>query len=229
MKESWLDSVTKTAVRYKLTRDKSVKARHMEIDVWRGVVTLHGRVQSADERQRAEELARQVKRVVIVDNHLSVMTDSSAVAASMGANTNGPTPNPATASMPPPVPHAPVVVPRPAAKVTPKVAAVAPKPTMTPAAEAPQSVTTIESVRPSAKPVVPTSPSIVTTAPAPRKAGHGKTLPWLGELPDEEGPTMHPTAEVSERSGAKAPAQVSADEGLAREAAEELKRLKGTP
>lgn len=69
-KESWKDSVTSTKVKYKLTADKLVKKRNLDVDVWRGVVTLTGRVTSPEEKERAEQLAWQVKGVRGVDNFL---------------------------------------------------------------------------------------------------------------------------------------------------------------
>jgi len=72
-KEGWKDSVVSTEVKYKLIRDRLVKKSNINVDVWRGVVTLTGRVGSEAEKERAEELAWKTKGVRGVDNFLRII------------------------------------------------------------------------------------------------------------------------------------------------------------
>lgn len=74
-KEGWKDSVVSTKVKVKLTSDKLVKKRNIDVDTWRGVVTMTGRITSAEEKERAEQLAWQVKGVRGVDNYLKLVDD----------------------------------------------------------------------------------------------------------------------------------------------------------
>lgn len=246
-KESVRDTKIKAAVRLKLTKDKDVKARSMEIDVWRGIVNLHGRAWTQTERLRAEELARQVKHVVAVENQLRVIGEvtaprvagsaplaPSATPVAAGPATDMSAPKPAVITAAPvgtvaaPAPVAarvpagaptPVTATKPALSkaATPAVARTgSSKPTSASKGVAGAAPSTVESVRPK-------SADLTKKIEMPvRKVASGKTLPWLGEIPDPEGPVLQPVREITERS--KPPA---VDEELAREAAEELKRLKG--
>ena len=74
-KEGWKDSVVSTKVKYKLTKDKLVRKRNIDVDAWRGVVTLTGRVTSMEEKERAEQLSWQVKGVRGVDNYVKLADD----------------------------------------------------------------------------------------------------------------------------------------------------------
>jgi len=76
-KEGWKDSVVSTKVKFKLMKDKMVKKRNLDVDTWRGVVTLTGRVTSLNQKERAEQLAWQVKGVRGVDNFLNIVDDAS--------------------------------------------------------------------------------------------------------------------------------------------------------
>lgn len=76
-KEGWKDSYVSTKVKVKLTTDKLVEKRNFDVDTWRGVVTLTGRVRSENEKERAEQLAWQIKGVRGVDNYLKVVDDAS--------------------------------------------------------------------------------------------------------------------------------------------------------
>lgn len=71
-KEGWKDGYVSTKVKYKLTKDKLVKKRNINVDVWRGVVTLTGRVTSPEEKERAEQLSWQIKGVRGVENYLNM-------------------------------------------------------------------------------------------------------------------------------------------------------------
>ena len=74
-KEGWKDSIVSTKVKYKFTKDKLVKKRNIDVDVWRGVVTLTGRVTSMEEKERAEQLSWQANGVRGVDNFLKLVED----------------------------------------------------------------------------------------------------------------------------------------------------------
>lgn len=243
-KESVRDTRIKAAVRLKLTKDKDVKARSMEIDVWRGVVNLHGRALTQTERLRAEELARQVKHVVAVENQLRVVGEStaprvagsapSATPVAAGPATTMPAPRPAVITA---APVGTVAAPAPVAT---RVPASAPKPVTATKSAPPKAAAPVTARTESSKPasaskgaegaalstvesVRPKSADLTKKIEMPvRKVASGKSLPWLGEIPDPEGPVLQPVREITERS--KPPA---VDEELAREAAEELKRLKG--
>jgi hyperosmotically inducible protein len=60
------------AVQSKLTGDRTSNFARVDVETEAGVVRLSGIVLSADQRKRAEELARQVHGVVRVDNHLQI-------------------------------------------------------------------------------------------------------------------------------------------------------------
>ena len=75
-KEGWKDSVVSTKVKYKLTTDKLVKKRNIDVDTWRGVVTMTGRVTSMEEKERAEQLAWQAAGVRGVENYLNLVDDA---------------------------------------------------------------------------------------------------------------------------------------------------------
>lgn len=75
-KEGWKDSVVSTKVKFKLMGDKLVKKRNIDVDTWRGVVTMTGRITSMEEKERAEQLAWQVMGVRGVDNFLKLVEDA---------------------------------------------------------------------------------------------------------------------------------------------------------
>lgn len=75
-KEGWKDSVISTKVKFKLMKDKHVNKRNFDVDAWRGVVTLTGRVRSLPEKERAEQLSWQVSGVRGVDNFLRIAEDA---------------------------------------------------------------------------------------------------------------------------------------------------------
>ena len=75
-KETWKDSVVSTKVKMKLTGDNLVKKRNIDVDTWRGVVTLTGRVTSMEEKERAEQLSWMANGVRGVDNYLKLVDDS---------------------------------------------------------------------------------------------------------------------------------------------------------
>jgi osmotically-inducible protein OsmY len=73
MKDSWITSKTKVA----FVTDKRVKARRIKVETQQGVVTLRGKVASADERNAAEQIARGIGGVSAVRNTLEVVPEAS--------------------------------------------------------------------------------------------------------------------------------------------------------
>lgn len=71
-REVWRDEATKSAIRLQFMDHKDVTARTINVDVFRGVVTLHGRVTTEQQRVAAKALAEAVPEVVMVENHLVV-------------------------------------------------------------------------------------------------------------------------------------------------------------
>ena len=67
------DARITTAVNARFVRDEEVKARNIDVDTYRGVVTLHGSVPSHAVADRAVYLARTTKGVVKVVNKLTVV------------------------------------------------------------------------------------------------------------------------------------------------------------
>jgi len=54
-------------------RDKLVHAGNINVDTWRGQVTMIGRVTSEEEKVKAEEIARGIKNVTEVRNYLDIV------------------------------------------------------------------------------------------------------------------------------------------------------------
>jgi hyperosmotically inducible protein len=69
MKDAWVTTKTKMA----LVSDRRVHARHVAVETHAGSVTLRGKVESAEERAAAEEIARGVKGATAVSNALQVV------------------------------------------------------------------------------------------------------------------------------------------------------------
>lgn len=74
LKEAWRDGVIKADVKMRLASNNDVKARYVNVDVFRGVVSLNGRVETPAQQKIAEELARQTNEVVLVENHLVIQS-----------------------------------------------------------------------------------------------------------------------------------------------------------
>jgi len=66
------DSVILTSVKSKLISDEFVKARHIDVDVSNGVVSLIGTVESSSQKRMASDIARSVEGVRKVENKLIV-------------------------------------------------------------------------------------------------------------------------------------------------------------
>ena len=70
--ENVSDASISTAVQSKLTADRMSNFTRVDVDTERGVVNLSGVVQSAEQKARASELARQVNGDKKVNNNLQV-------------------------------------------------------------------------------------------------------------------------------------------------------------
>ncbi len=66
------DAAITTAVKAKLAADKIKTLVRVSVDTIKGVVTLTGTVESADQKNHAEEVARGVKGVSKVVNNLQI-------------------------------------------------------------------------------------------------------------------------------------------------------------
>ena len=74
--ENMDDASINSLVLGKLTEDKMSNFSRIDVDTDRGVVTLSGVVNTAEEKARATELTRQVSGVTDVNNTLQVQTMS---------------------------------------------------------------------------------------------------------------------------------------------------------
>lgn len=70
--ETVSDASISTAVQSKLTSDRVSNFTRVDVDTERGIVNLSGVVQSAEQKARASELARQVNGVKRVNNNLQI-------------------------------------------------------------------------------------------------------------------------------------------------------------
>jgi hyperosmotically inducible periplasmic protein len=70
------DSTITASVKTKLVGDKTANLTRIEVDTTNQVVTLNGIVESADQKAKAEQLARQVGGVKSVKNNLQVQKTS---------------------------------------------------------------------------------------------------------------------------------------------------------
>ena len=71
MKDSWITTKAKSS----LVFDKRVAARRVKVETYAGVITLRGKVSSVEERNAAEEVARDISGVTAVTNALQVVPD----------------------------------------------------------------------------------------------------------------------------------------------------------
>jgi hyperosmotically inducible protein len=72
-KDSWLTAKTKIA----LYADERVSGRHVSVETRNGVVTLRGKVGSAEEKSAAADIAKSVDGVKSVNNSLQVVSEPS--------------------------------------------------------------------------------------------------------------------------------------------------------
>jgi hyperosmotically inducible protein len=70
------DTAITTSVKAKLTAEKAANFTRIDVDTTNQVVTLNGIVESADQKARAEQLARQVGGVKSVKNNLQIQKRS---------------------------------------------------------------------------------------------------------------------------------------------------------
>ena len=70
------DTTITTSVKTKLTAEKAANFTRIDVDTTNQVVTLNGIVESADQKAKAEQLARQVSGVKSVKNNLQVQKQS---------------------------------------------------------------------------------------------------------------------------------------------------------
>jgi len=67
------DTAIQTAVKSALIRDDEVKGFPMNIEVYRGVVSLYGRISSESDRDKAINIAASVRGVVRVEDRLTLV------------------------------------------------------------------------------------------------------------------------------------------------------------
>ncbi len=66
------DAAIQVRVKSRLVRSPDVNGARMNVEVRKGVVTLHGRADSPEMKQQATELVQSIKGVTSVDNRLRV-------------------------------------------------------------------------------------------------------------------------------------------------------------
>ncbi len=71
------DSVISNKVKVKYLKDKTVKGLKVNVDTWKGIVTLHGRVDSQEQVDRAIVIAERQPGVKEVKSYLAVAGMSS--------------------------------------------------------------------------------------------------------------------------------------------------------
>jgi len=70
------DSTITASVKAKLVGDKTANLTRIDVDTTNQIVTLNGIVESADQKAKAEQLARQVGGVKSVKNNLQIQKQS---------------------------------------------------------------------------------------------------------------------------------------------------------
>ena len=68
------DSAITAGVKAKLAADNVVHSRHIDVDTRQGIVTLSGRVDTAEERTHAMQAASSTAGVIRVIDHLQIGT-----------------------------------------------------------------------------------------------------------------------------------------------------------
>lgn len=71
------DAATTTKVKAAFVKDPLVKALDVNVDTFKGTVQLSGFVDSAEQKARAEEIAKTVQGVTAVKNNLTLKTAAS--------------------------------------------------------------------------------------------------------------------------------------------------------
>jgi hyperosmotically inducible periplasmic protein len=70
------DATITTSVKAQLTAEKAANFTRIDVDTTNQVVTLNGVVESADQKVKAEQIARQVGGVKSVKNNLQIQKQS---------------------------------------------------------------------------------------------------------------------------------------------------------
>ena len=70
------DATLTTKVKAAFVKDPLVKAIDVKVDTFKGAVQLSGFVDSADQRNRAEQVARSVQGVTSVQNNITLKTNA---------------------------------------------------------------------------------------------------------------------------------------------------------
>ncbi|NGZ94532.1 MAG: hypothetical protein CV089_00100 [Nitrospira sp. WS110] len=70
------DAGLTASVQAKLTADRVSNFSRIDVDTERGIVTLNGVVQTAQERERAERLAKEVAGIRGLNNNLQIQSHS---------------------------------------------------------------------------------------------------------------------------------------------------------
>jgi osmotically-inducible protein OsmY len=70
------DTAITAKVKTAFAQDPSVKAIDVKVDTFKGTVQLSGWVNTAEEKTRAEEIAKTIAGVKTVDNKISVKTEA---------------------------------------------------------------------------------------------------------------------------------------------------------
>lgn len=70
------DATTTTRVKAAFAKDPAVKAIDVKVDTFKGTVQLNGFVDTAEEKARAEQIARGIQGVMSVQNNISVKTQA---------------------------------------------------------------------------------------------------------------------------------------------------------
>lgn len=71
------DAAITTKIKTAFVRDPVVKALDVKVDTFKGTVQLNGFVDTAEQKARAEEIAKTVQGVAAVENKLSVKSQVS--------------------------------------------------------------------------------------------------------------------------------------------------------
>jgi hyperosmotically inducible protein len=74
--QTMTDSKITASVQSKLTADRASNFTRVDVDTDRGIVSLSGVVPSAEQKSRAEELARQVNGVTRINNNLQIQSSN---------------------------------------------------------------------------------------------------------------------------------------------------------
>jgi osmotically-inducible protein OsmY len=71
------DAAVTTKVKAAFAKDPGVKAMDVKVNTFRGTVQLSGWVNTAEEKAKAEEIAKTIPGVKTVENQITVKTDVS--------------------------------------------------------------------------------------------------------------------------------------------------------